>query len=456
MTKRQSDIRAPLASAGATRRILLAFVCLATLAFAPLAQANEGPLDPSFGTGGVVVTSIPEVNGVTLGLAEDHDGNLIAVGENEAERFAALRYSHDGSLDPSFSDGYVQTAFRYESSAQDVAVQANGRIVAAGIAGMPGGFERGAFVLARYRPDGTRDPSFGGDGRVLTPVGQLYEGGALALAIQSDGRILAAGFRVGQRKRSEGLLVRYLPNGAIDRSFGSSGWVHFATRGSGQATLGDVAVLPSGKILVAGGFHDRFLLARLLPNGHPDRSFGGGDGRVLTDVDGPFYCFEGQCASAISLVLSNGEIVLAGNAFDKRGGFVALARYRANGKLDRRFGDRGVALARRGVLLEAQKMVVQPDGRIVVPVFYESKAAHQITVLRFLANGRLDPGFGNGGFFVHHIGFESSALTALVQRDGKVVIGGFASLSHTTPVGEEEEGFESILTDARFAMMRFR
>jgi uncharacterized delta-60 repeat protein len=453
MTRRQGDIQAPLASASAIRHGLLALVFLATLAFAPFARANESPLDPSFGASGVVVTSIPGVNGVTLGLAEDHDGNLIAVGENDAERFAALRYSHDGLLDPSFSGGYVQTAFSEPAVARDVAVQANGRIVAAGIAGIPGGFEGGAFALARYRPDGTRDPSFSSDGRVFTPVGQLYEGGALALAIQSDGRILAAGFRVGRRQRSEGLLIRYLPNGAIDRSFGSSGQVRFATRGPGQATLGDVAVLPSGKILVAGGYHGRFLLARLLPNGHPDRSFGGGDGRVLTDVDGPFYCFEHRCASATSLALSHGEIVLAGNAIDKRGTFVALARYRANGKLDRRFGDRGVALARRGVLLEAQKMVVQPDGRIVVAAL---DIGYQMDVLRFLADGRPDPSFGRGGLFLHHIGFESAALTALVQRDGKVVIGGFASLSHTPPVGEEEEGFESTLTDARFAMMRFR
>jgi uncharacterized delta-60 repeat protein len=449
----RGGIRVPLGSVGVLRRGLLTLALLSTLVFAPTARANEDPLDPSFGSGGVAVTPVSAGNGVIWGLAEDRE-DLIGVGQSDAENFVALRYSPDGSLDPSFSGGHVETAFGDSSAARDVAVQANGMIVVAGIAGDPGGFG-GAFALARYRSDGTRDPSFSGDGRVSTPVSQRYSGGALALAIQRDGRILAAGFRVNRRKRSEGVLIRYLANGAIDKSFGSNGQVRFATRGPGQATLRDVTVLPSGKILAAGGFHGRFLVARLLSNGHPDRSFGDGDGRVLTDVDGRPYCFEGQCAYATSLALSRGEIVLAGNASDKGGTFVTLTRYRANGKLDRSFGNRGVARARRGVLLETQRMGVQPDGRIMLATLYEGNAASQMDILRFLADGRLDPGFGHQGFFTRHIGFESAALTALVQRDGKVVVGGFASLSHALPPEAEEE-LESTLVNARFALMRFR
>lgn len=445
-------MQASLGLVGVLWRGLLTLAFLATLVFAPTACANEDLLDPSFGSGGVAVTPISTGNGVIFGLAEDQ-GDLIAVGQSDAERFVALRYSNDGSLDPSFSGGHVETAFGYPSAARDVAVQANGMIIAAGIAGDPGGFG-GAFALVRYRADGTRDPSFDGDGRVFTPISQLHRGGAFALAIQRDGRIVAAGFKVNRRKRSEGVLIRYLSNGAIDKSFGSNGLVRFATSGGGQASLRDVAVLPSGKILVAGGFHGRFMLARLLPNGHPDRSFGGGNGRVLTDVDGNLDCFEGQCAYATSLALSRGEIVLAGNAFDKRGSFAALTRYRANGKLDRHFGDHGVALARRGALLEVQKMVAQRDGRIVLAALYEGKASYQMDALRFLTDGRPDPGFGHRGLFTRHIGFESAALTALLQRDGKVVIGGFASF-HTVP-HEAESELESSLANARFALMRFR
>jgi uncharacterized delta-60 repeat protein len=428
---------------------------LVILVFAPIARASEGdPLDPTFGAGGVAVSSISTEqfgNGVILGLAEDR-GDLIAVGQSGAEDFITLRYSHNGSLDPSFSGGHVETGFEYPSAARDVAVQPNGRVIAVGAASVPDGF--GAFALVRYKANGTPDPSFDGDGRVFTPVSQLYSGGAFALAIQHDGHVVAAGFRVNRKKRSEGVLIRYRPNGAIDRSFGSNGQVQFAARGRGQATLRDVAVLPDGRILVAGGFHGRFLLARLLPNGRPDRSFGGGDGRVLTDVDGPPYCFEGQCAYATSLALSRGEIVLAGNASDKRGTFAALTRYGANGKLDRGFGDRGVARAHRGALLETQKMVVLPGGRIVLAALYEGNGAYKMNVLRFLADGRPDPSFGHRGFFTRHIGFESMALTALVQRDGKVVIGGFARF-HTVP-HEAETELESLLVNARFALMRLR
>ena len=90
-----------------------------------------------------------------------------------------------------------------------------------------------------------------------------------------------------------------------------------------------MALLPSGKILVAGGFHGDFLLARLLPNGSPDHSFGGGDGRVLTDVDGNGYCANSQCAYASSLAVSHGQIVLAGNAANNRDLFTVVTRYQA-------------------------------------------------------------------------------------------------------------------------------
>ena len=282
-----------------------------------------------------------------------------------------------------------------------------------------------SFALARYEEDGARDPSFGKDGRVQTRLG-LDDGGAFALAIQPDGRIVVGGFRETSNKRTEGVLIRYLPNGAIDRSFGSHGEVRFKPQGRGQARVDDVALLPNGKILVAGGFHGDFLLARLLPNGSLDHSFGGGDGRVLTDVDGNAYCSYGQCAYASSLAVSHGHIVLAGNAANKQRAYAVVTRYRANGKLDRGFGGGGIVRAYRFLGLNAEQMVVQKNGRIVFAGQYEGRAGIQIAVLRFLPNGKPDPSFGNSGFFARPIGYESVAFTALLQRDGKVVIGGFA------------------------------
>ncbi len=439
---------------------------LAAMVVAPaVAHAGGDPLDPSFGNGGVVVTPTPTPrwNGAVFGLAEDSEGRIIAAGETDAGGFGLLRDLADGSLDrsfrggsverePSYPGGLVETGFSGGAAAHDVAVQRDGKIVATGSSS-----EQGAFALARYEEDGTRDPSFGKDGRVVTHLGP-FDGGAFALAIQPDGRIVVGGFRETWNRRTEGLLIRYLPNGAIDPSFGSHGEVRFKPRHRGQAKVDDVALLPSGKILAAGGFHGDFLLARLLPNGSLDPSFGGGDGRVLTDVDANGYCAESQCAYASSLAVSHGHIVLAGNAANHRDLFTAVTRYQANGKLDRRFGDRGIVRVHRLYILTADQLVVQRDGKIVTVGHRYGKYGESVVAVRFLPSGKPDPSFARSGVFTRKVGFSSVAYTALLQRDGKVVIGGYAVAKGGTPTlppEAAEEGPEDPLESAHFMLMRF-
>lgn len=453
---------------GLARGGLLLVGLAALLATPSAAHAGGNPLDPSFGKGGVVVTPAPSPswNGTVFGLAEDSEGRIIAAGETRRESFGLLRYLPDGSLDrsfrgggverePSYPGGFVETAFPFESAAHDVAVQRDGKIVVAG--SDSGAHVSASFALARYDEDGARDPSFGKDGRVLTHLGPL-NGGAFALAIQPNGRIIVGGFREtwNRHKRTEGVLIRYLSNGAIDHSFGSHGEVRFKPR-KGQAKVDDVALLPSGKILVAGGFHDDFLLARLLPNGSPDPSFGGGGGRVLTDVDGSGYCADSQCAYASSLAVSHGYIVLAGNAANMRDLFTAVTRYRANGKLDRSFGDKGVVRAHRLYILTAEQMVVQRDGKILTTGHRYGKYGESVAALRFLPNGKPDPSFGNSGVFTRKVGISSVSYAAILQRDGKVTIGGYAVTKGGPPtLPLEEEGLENPLESAHFMLMRFR
>jgi uncharacterized delta-60 repeat protein len=430
------------------------------------AHAERSPLDPSFGRRGVVVTPTPSEswNGMVSGIAQDRKGRLVGVGTALFGSFAVLRYHADGTLDttfrggsvekdPFYAGGLVQTTFGGEGGARDVALQDNGDIVAVGWTGLglgPG--SASSFALARYEESGARDPSFGRNGRVRTPLGE-NGGSAFAVAIQPNGKILVAGFRETRHGHTEGLLIRYLPNGAIDRDFGSHGEVRFATRHRGQTKLHDIAVLANGKILIAGGFHDDFMLARLLPDGRLDSSFGGGDGRVLTDVNGSAYCPSDQCAHANSLALSHGRIVLGGNAADTRNDqFMAVTRYRLDGRLDRGFGQGGIARFRRGNYLTAEHMVVLHDGRIVLAGEYTGKRHFFLAVVRLLPSGKPDPNFGNSGFFQRLIGSASDAYAALVQRDGKVVIGGVSFPKPMPPYFEGEEP----LDNARFTLLRFR
>lgn len=335
-----------------------------------------------------------------------------------------------------------------EGEASDVVIQRNGDILVAGTDHTR--FGQGSvasIVIARFHANGRLDQSFGKRGSVKTHLGDNF-GGGKALAVQPNGKILVGGFRETAQRRTEGLVVRYLPNGSLDRSFGTGGMVRFKTPHRGQANVHDLAVLPSGKILVAGGFLGRFFLARLQPNGRLDRSFGDGDGRVLTDVDGRSYCAYAVCAHANSMAISHGRILLAGVATNPHAEFSVVARYRFNGRLDRGFGKDGIARARRQYhVLRAEKMVLQRDGRIVLAGRYD----HQVAVLRFLPDGRPDPSFGHDGFFTRQIGYESAAYAAVVLKDGEVVIGG-----HAKPYPKPNVEVEFAYTNSHFMLMRFR
>src|SRR5205823_15061950 len=135
-----------------------------------LARYNrDGSLDESFGSGGKVLTDIGPFGGTAQALAIEPNGKIVAAGDN-ISGFALVRYNADGSLDSTFgSDGKVFTDLGYGSSAWSVAIEPNGKIVAAG-EGITGGgcfypdnfcFD---FGLARYNPDGTLDQSFGSGG----------------------------------------------------------------------------------------------------------------------------------------------------------------------------------------------------------------------------------------------------------------------------------------------------
>ena len=129
---------------------------------------------------------------------------------------AAIAFAAPGDLDASFGgDGVVYTSFARSSNsfAADSAVQSDGKIVAAGRAGI----SSGRFAVARYNVDGSLDGTFSGDGKVTTDFTRR-EDLAYAVAIQSDGKIVAAGRAGGGRGRFA--LARYNVDGTLDATFG--------------------------------------------------------------------------------------------------------------------------------------------------------------------------------------------------------------------------------------------
>jgi uncharacterized delta-60 repeat protein len=318
-------------------RHVLAVAALAVLAAGSLAAA--GPA--SFGSQSTQKASETTQASVDIGraLAITRDGKPVVAGlSRQGSRYAwaLARYRADGRLDPSFgSGGRVLTLFPLGGLAPEgalaVATQADGKVVVAG---------GGGFALARYTVRGRLDASFGHNGRVLTDFSSVPGGGPLGIAtsvaIAADGKIVAAGFSGSRTALAEGALARYTARGKLDPSFGQGGKV--VTALGAQGTLLDAAGLqPDGKILVVGTTNlpagIAVVVARFTSGGELDPSFGEA-GRVVVD----------SLTRASGLVVQpDGKIVVAGY-LDYAAGFPGfrsvLARYTADGKLDPSFGDR--------------------------------------------------------------------------------------------------------------------
>lgn len=421
--------------------LLIAAATLWLAAPAAIGEEASEALDPSFGEGGIalVAPNGRSAGEAAMGLAEGKGGRLIVAGTSEAERILVRGLLRNGAVDRSFGgEGWVEANAGEKGTAAE-AVPGGDLLIA-------GGNESG-LTLLRYRADGSRVKGFGNDGHVVVPGG-FERARNLAVAVRSGGRILSAGYKVGLLGQWAGLVIGYRPDGSLDRSFGDGGVVEFPGRGHSRVVISGLAVLPSGRILVGGDRSGRVLLARLLPNGELDRGFGGGDGLVALDVDGNRHC---ACSRVGSMTLTpSGKPLLAGAAIARGGMSSLLVRFLPSGRLDPRFGQRGVVRNRTGTSLAFNAVTVGRDGAITAAGFYTPKhGGRQATVLRYLADGHLDQGFARSGVFRLHLGRESVASAVLTDSDGRVVVAGHAKL------GEVFSEAPTFLEGARILLMRF-
>ena len=265
-----------------------------------------------------------------------------------------------GGLVPTFAGGPLLTQsfdFYRPSVANGAVVQPDGKVVAVGAVGVAGVGH--GFIVTRYNADGSPDKSFGPNhnGQLVTPFAQ--PAAATAVALEGDGKILVAGYtRDLATVSGDFALARYNKDGSLDTTFGTGGVV---TASFGAQIVGDtldvatsIAIDGAGRIVLGGYTGDRvtaeadgifangvFALARYTANGTLDKTFGSG-GKVVTD-------FGGNGASGIEALAldAQGRIVVAGYTVvgqDSAGMPVtnfALARYTTNGTLDKTFGSGG-------------------------------------------------------------------------------------------------------------------
>jgi uncharacterized delta-60 repeat protein len=277
-----------------------------------------------------------------------------------------------GQLDPTFgSGGLVTTTLQSgtDDLANHVLVQPDGKILAVGTVqfyqyhGASGNYWE--YGLARYNPNGSLDTTFGTGGIVVfngSKSPYAPEHFALDAALQPDGKIdVIDGAPVYPAVFT---VVQFTANGALDTSFGKSGQVTISFSGSGGGGARDLVIQPAsagsteGKIVVVGSVNQQngvMGLVRLNPGGTLDKTFGNG-GIVETTIG-----TAGNAVSNFNVALqSNGQIVVAGQ--NSSGAGAVVARYNSNGSLDTSFGSGGI-VSTPGYDLNA--MLVQPnDGKI--------------------------------------------------------------------------------------------
>ena len=291
--------------------------------FALYRYNTDGSLDSSFGTGGKVFTAVGSGNDFAESVAIQSDGKIVVAGNSyngSNDDFALVRYKTDGSLDTNFgTGGKVTTDISDADAAWSVAIQSDGKIVVAGQSWNGSDYD---FALVRYKTNGMLDTSFDSDGKVTTAIGSGSDR-AYSVAIQSDGKIVAAGRSSNGGSNDDFALVRYKTNGTLDTSFDSDGKVTTAI-GSDLDVAYSVAIQSDGKIVAAGnsynGSNDDFALVRYNTDGSLDTSFDS-DGKVTTEVG------SGSDVANSVAIQSDGKIVAAGNS--KNGNYrdFALVRY---------------------------------------------------------------------------------------------------------------------------------
>lgn len=389
---------------------------------------TDGSLDNSFSENGKLHDFYDAGASIVNDIAVQNDGKILTGGytfkiydeDFEHSLFALARYEPDGSLDSSFGvNGIVNTQFGVNGHINSMVIQKDGKIVAAGTSG---GFDEDHvdFALARYNLDGSLDTTFGDHGKVTTDFGGNDYGNSVV--IQNDGKIIVAGYSFDYTNTNI-VLARYKPDGSLDHSFDGDGML---TTDLGGFDYGiDLVIQSNGKIVVAGrttkDFFDNsdIVLLRYNPDGKLDNSFGE-NGKVVTDIG------VNDFASALALQTDQ-KIVVAGYVYDaglENADFVLL-RYLPNGKPDHSFSENGNVTANFRARDEAKSLVIQEDGKLIIAggVGNADKFGYDIAIARYNSDGSPDYSFSENGTLTRDFGSDETA-NALYIYNGLLYVGG--------------------------------
>ena len=412
-------------------RAILAGGVVAVLALCPSAAAAPGGLDPTFDGDGRATTEVLSPYEGVEALAVQPDGKIVVVGtsmDEEADTYLALvRYDTDGSLDETFGTGGVQ--FFASPYPEALAIQSDGKILVAG--GAPHDFR-----VARFNDNGSPDMTFSGDG-VADADFEGREDHSRGLAVQADGKIVVVGTTgEGDFEIPDFGIARFDSTGTLDDAFGDHG-VRRTNLFGPNDRANAVAIQSDGRIVVAGWTDGRvvslteaFAVARYTAEGLLDQTFSR-DGKLRTSF--------GPSGRAFDVAIqADGKIIVGGiGTGGPNGSDFALARYQADGALDTTFsGDGKQRTDFGGGVDEAMAIAIQPNRRILLggsasPPRHDG--VFDFGVARYRPSGKLDLTFSGDGKQRVRFGtntFDIGNDLALAPN-GAILIAGWATLSRT-------------------------
>jgi uncharacterized delta-60 repeat protein len=375
-----------------------------------------------------------------------------------------------GNLDASYGmasdgtpDGMVNISLgNGNDTTTATALQADGKLLVVGTSTSTiNGTTSKNMVVERFNTDGTLDITFGAgnsdgsdDGVVSISLGAGDDEG-VGIVVQTDGKIVVVGTStsVSGDSSSNMVIVRLLPTGAFDSTFGTAndGVVNLSL-GNGNDVANAVTLQADGKIVLVGTNTDsgssNVAIVRLNTDGSPDTGFGAGTSDGTPDGVVSVSLGAGNDIGSAVAVQADGKIVVAGTSTSVGGSSsnIVLLRLTANGTLDSSFGTTNDGTPDGVVNLSlgdgndvANALKIQPDGKLVVVGTTVNAGSSNMAVARLNTDGSLDTTFGTSndgtpdGVVSLSLGNGDDVAHALaIQADGKIVMVGTTSSTGST------------------------
>lgn len=348
----------------------------------------NGSLDNTFGDAGTIIarfpppcSNCPAPSPAAVAIGIQPDGKIVVAGAN----FELLRFNPDGSADNAFGDAgkvaprFTENNVSLVAEASSLILQSDGKAVIGGTISTSG--SQYDFAVARFNANGSLDTAFGTNGLVRTDfVGKTDV--AEALAITTDGKIVAAGYAFTDT-RADFAAARYNADGTLDTTFSGDGKATAGFAGRTDVAYA-VSIQAEGKILLGGyasnGVDTDFALFRLTSDGSPDTAFGS-NGSVIAPIS-----LNGDIAYSM-VTLPNGNIVLGGLSYAQSSSgdsSFALARFNPKGVLDSTFGSGGRIFTDFADGTDvAFSLALQPGGKLIAAGYATVGGKRQIALARY-------------------------------------------------------------------------